>query len=292
MAKKLVLIFVIGLLLFQLVSAIDTPITIKTVPNYRVDIRVTNPEGVYINSFYKTSDSSGKVSVTLSSSEDSLKIWVWVKKDGNLIASQKSDDLYTAGMPVSLEVYPTWYTPPESEEEANVSSENENATITENTTGETSPQINNTQQGKGLLSSFIFSEEGSVSKNVIYLAIGAFLSLLFILIFLVMKKSILKIFSKKLQKKEGESQSPPRNFPKDIPKEPPKTGSNDDYARHIAEAERKIKEAQEEIRRIKDSEKIEQVKKKLIEDKKRIIEDERELIRLRQEKEREQNRGY
>ncbi len=267
MVKKLILSLVIFLLLVQLISAIDTEITIKTLSNHKVMISALNPGEIYslIQSFHEDSGAIGEVSVVLSSTVNYFDVAVWVKKDNQVILYKKFENGYPSGTPIVLELYPEWYV----KEEVNNLSLEENTTISSENISSENITINETaaileekteQQNPSLGGSVIFGE-GFFSNNKIYYGIGIIALLAFITIFAIKLKNKSKepkeIKIRKLSDLQAEKKE------------------NLQYSNKIIEdAERKINEAQEEIRRIKNQGKIEEVKK-------RIVEDEKELMRLR-----------
>jgi hypothetical protein len=254
------------LMCIEIVSAIDTQVTIKTLENHKVDISILNPEGVYslIESFHEDSGSLGEVSVSFSSSLDTFNLRVWLKKDGELVIYKKFEEEYPTGEPLVLEIYPAGFEP---ELEVNESTLNE------------AESENESLEGEGTITgSPVFGEGGIFSKKGIYYTVIVFLVLAVVAFFVMKKFNVIK------SKPHQSDEKPDENKNTRDDSVPPSGGeSRADNKSIIEDAERKIREAQEEIRRIKDEEKVNEIRKKLIEDKKRIIEDQRELLRLRGE---------
>lgn len=273
--KRGLTLIVIGVFLFQLVGAIDTQIIVKTIPYHKVDIRASNPaDDIPIDTFYKTSNLSGDVSVTLSSSLDSFNvaIWVYEEKRGpeNVIAYKKFDEAYSSGTTVSLELYPEGYVLPvpveETPAEVPTANHTANATVTNNTSGQ----------------SITGAVQGILSNKVVLYGAGALVLLIIIGILIyffmrVRKKRYYKYGFKKndwdsYKKEKGDlynSQNQKQEFQEEY--------SGED---ELSEAERKIREAQETIRRIKNQGKVTELKNKLQEDKNKMLQDQQELARL------------
>jgi len=304
MVKKLALIFVFLFLLAQFVSATDTKITIKTIPDYNLMISALKPGSVYslVESFHVDSGASGEVSVTLSSNVNSFNLAVWVKKDNVKIVNKKFEDEFPAGIPLVLEVYPEWYEKEEKIEanETNSSldlSENQTNQITEDTETDSELETDEINQNIGASStseegiknaepssitgSVIFGNAGILTKKIIYTIImGAFILLL---ITLIISKKLKKISSqkdikiKKLSEIKDEKKSkeikPAENKPIS-PVDSSKNSREPVKSDRILEAEKKLKEAQDEINKLKKEERIMEIKK-------RIVENEKELIKLR-----------
>lgn len=270
MIKKLTLILTIFILLVQLISAVDTEITVKTLPGHKIMISALNPGEIYslIQSFHEDSGAIGEVSVVLSSTVNYFDVAVWVKKDNQVILYKKFENGYPSGTPIVLELYPEWYI--KEEKTNNLSLEENKTTSSENTTiiNETADifeEKTEQQQNSPNLGGSVISGQGFLSDKRIYYGIGIFALLLIVAIFAIKLKNRSKkpreIKIRKLSDIQAEKKE---KF---------------QYAKKIIEnAEKKINEAQEEIRRIKNQGKIEEVKKK-------ILEDEKELARLREGKE-------
>ena len=109
--KKLELLVLLFVFLIPFISAADSHVTIKTVPNHNVDISFLRHGQGYslIESFHKTSGANGNVSVTFSTSESKFDVRVWVKKDNEQISYEKFEEGYVPGSPLEFEVYPEWY---------------------------------------------------------------------------------------------------------------------------------------------------------------------------------------
>ncbi len=293
MVKKLVFCLVTFFLLMQIVSAVDTEIKVKTLPDHEVQLTIlyAASSSSVLESFKNNSDEYGDITFVYSSDKAKFGLILFVKKDGEKIVFKKYTENFIVGTPVYLELAPAWFefieTPVEnvSEESLNetigniTSDENESEVFMESE--EASEVVSTTSQQTyvQLAGSAIFGDKGFFTKKTIYYTIG-------ILVLLIGFFAI-KTMRKKLDTKEGiNTTGVPRkilekNFNKgqklnDFGAE--KKEKIKDNKEIIEDAEEKIKEAQEDIRKIKNQDKIKQAKKK-------IIEDEKELMRLREGKE-------
>lgn len=305
MKVKIFLFLFISLALLGAVSAIDTPVTIKTVPNYNMKIAFLVPDSVYgllgDGLVYATADSTGQAKVTFSTSRENFEVKIWLKYDGETIMIKRFDEVYDSGVPLELELYPAWYTPPVKETETtNETEETEtvnetNATVSGTTastteeseetpkeeTQETTP-IENVKVEKEKVTAFSV-QDGKVSisaKGFLYL-LG--LVVLAVLIFLGIKHS--HHVEKKLKEMGGNKKKKEIKVKKMSEMQNQQQQQNMSKSERLKSQEEKIEnakkmieEAQEEINKMKNprQDKIDEIKRKL-------VEDEKELIRLRRE---------
>ncbi len=256
MVKKLIFGFFVLIVLISFISATETQIIVKTLPEHRVHISVLRTGQVYslIESFHKDSGTSGELTVTISTSEGNFNIGVWVKKDNVDIVSKKFEDEFPVGTPITLEVYPDWYAPPKkgpvlNETNSSNNQSSENITNESNLQAETNPEETDTNNSQ--LTGLVTSEKSSIfSKKTIYYTggiIGFFIVSFVVFLFIKNRQpSTKEITIKKLSElKENKGD---------------KIGYD---LRIIEDAERKIKEAQEEINKLKNEEKIKELKNKV-----------------------------
>ena len=240
------------LLLINLVAVIDTEITLKTLPEHKVMISAVKPGQTYslIKSFHPTSNINGEAKITLSTSEDTFNLKVWVKTDGKTIASENFENEYPSGEPVTIEVYTDEYN--NKIEAEKIKQEEEVAKIAEEeakTAAEIALQQNQTneKENTSLLSGFAITSLGILKNKIIYYILGGIIILILII-----------ILRKKIFKKFKSSSSELMNY------------ENKD----LNKAKEDLEKAQRELKQIENKEKIEVAKRK-------IIEDEKELLRLR-----------
>lgn len=284
------LIFLV--LVINFVSAIDTEIIVKTLPDHNVMIsalRVSENPYDLIESFHLKSDEEGTTSTTLSSSEESFNLAIWIKKGNDVVKYEKFENSYPAGTPVELEMYPDWYIKQKEIEaefakraaltSANLTEEESSSEVTENQTETETTSIPTTEDSEtpaeeetnsseitpgisffNVAGSAVFGDDGLLSKKTLYYIIGG---ILLLAIFI----ACLKFTLRKMKGKSGTSFA----------------GTGDEE--RIKADERKIKEAREEIERLKNKSQDSEKEKKIAEAKKKLIEDEKALMKLRNDKE-------
>ncbi len=261
MVKKLIFSLLVLVFLVQVISAIDTEITVKTLPDHEVQVAVSNPDSSAFELFERfigTSDEYGDVSFIFSSEEPNFNLILFIKKNNRTVISKKYSDNFIAGELIYIELAPSnfeFIKAPGNESSENLENQTTNETLEENET-ETRAKITG---------SAIFGEEGVFSNKTTYYISGAII--LFVVgafVFFKSKKK-LKIPNEIKVKKLSELQDE-------------KKEKFQDKEQIIEDAERKIKEAQEDIRKIRNEDKIKEARNKL-------AEDERELTRLREGRE-------
>ena len=112
MKRGVLPVFLLALFLsFGIVSAVDTEITVQTLPEHSVDIYILQPDEEYslIKDFHVSSNKSGVASATFSSDVSEFEVKVLVRKGNTQIVNERFNDTFSAGESVSLELYPEWY---------------------------------------------------------------------------------------------------------------------------------------------------------------------------------------
>lgn len=112
MKKRNVFAFsLLMLFAISMISAADTKINVKTLPEHDVDVYALRVGETYnlIESFHKKSDSNGSVLVVLSTEEEKFLLKIGVRKDNTMVVSEKFNETYTSGNSVDVEIYPQWY---------------------------------------------------------------------------------------------------------------------------------------------------------------------------------------
>ena len=274
MAKKLIFGLITFFLLVQIVSAVDTEIKVKTLPDHEVQCTIlySSSSSSVLESFKNNSDEYGDISFVYSSDKSKFGLILFVKKDGGKIISRKYLENFIVGTPVYRELAPPGFefiaTPDEINETLNATNQTiENITTDEN---ESEIFIEETEEETEvqLAGSAIVGDKGFLTKKTIYYTIGIIVLLIGFLVIKTVRKKLSvpkEIKTKKLsdviKEKKEKLETNEENKP----------ATNEEI---IADAEEKIKQAQEDIRKIRNEDKIKQAKKK-------IEEDEEELIRLR-----------
>ena len=281
MVKKLIFVLVTFLFLMQIISAVDTEIKVKTLPNHEVQIVVLESESItspVLGRFKNNSDEYGDVSFTYFSSTNFNSIMIFIKKDNEKIISKKFTENYVLGTPVYFELAPAWFEFIETPT-ANVS-EFDNQTIENSTVEgnesevliESESQEVSEEAGSQITGAPIFGDNGFLTKKTISYTVGIIALLIGFFVIKTMRKKLKvpkEVKVKKLNKAINQKKEKPKT------NEEKRFNTNEEI---IIDAEEKIKEAQEDIRKIKNEDKIKEAKKKIIEDQER-------LIRLRQGKE-------
>ena len=193
--NKGILVFAFVFLLIGFVSATDTAIKVKTVPNDQVQVVVYDAHSSDFHlyqKFIETSNIYGDVNVTFSSTVNDFKVMIYVKSFGQSIADSRSDDIYTAGGSVYLEVFPDGFTPVETPNETIIETTTleTNSSTSENVT-DNSTEVISTPADSSDKSSFTgLATLGSslFSTPTIYYFIGGIVIILVAIFFVVKRK--------------------------------------------------------------------------------------------------------
>ncbi|MEK6897837.1 MAG: hypothetical protein AABX28_00600 [Nanoarchaeota archaeon] len=241
---SLCLIFLALIFSSVVVSAVNTPITVKTLPNHDILIRalkITDTANNLIESFYGDSDSFGNISVTLSSDEPNFNIRVWVKKDNVVVVYDIFENEYPAGELVSLEVYPEWYLKQkEIEKTMNKNSSSEENAADEsaqvvNVSDENSTEneiLNQSDKDSKIIGGVVSQDKGFFSNKMLnYILVAVFILIILFTAGFVITKKQKRSFSNPVLYKVNPN--------------------NKTDAERIMEAEKRIRDSREEIERIR-----------------------------------------
>lgn len=283
MMRKIVFGILFLMLVFPLVSAADTVIKVKTLPNHKVSIFIYSSGSLSIDSsfLYKVSDSNGIVSIVYSAPKTKIDVRVKVEtQDGTKVFNELFEE-YTSGKPIYIRLDNDEING-EYVEPTTIVSENvtENETQAEENTSEIIPVSNEAVTGA------VISEGGNgIFSKTIYIVVIAVVIALVIVLSVFRKK----IFTRGAGSPESKPDfSPPVAKPSAsggfIPQNRlSKINVRNEETRNINAAvsgteiediERKLKDAQKELHLLKNQEKIKFAEKK-------IEEDRRELERLK-----------
>ena len=251
--KKGVIVFsLLMLLTVSMVSATDTMIKVKTLPDHNVDIRAERVgEGFsLVESFHKISDSKGDVLITLSTTETEFKLGVWIRKDNTQIIWKRFNETYLSGTPVQVELYPQWYIEQLAIEQSGNFADNESSVlIVEDGTNvsevseenlsltEVEETIEQSSDDSSSITGFFTSLKEKVSKKTLYysivfvLLVGGFYAGFF--------------FWRKNRHSHHEPKEPKEIIVRKL------SEINDAKKSLVEEAERKIADLQDEIKKIK-----------------------------------------
>ncbi len=258
--KKLILTFALIILLVYTVSAIDTEITIKTLPNHLVQLTTSKANQIdyqAIQYLKETSDENGDVTFTASTDDAKFNIIIYLKDlDGETVSAKNLTNPvkinnHASGEPLTLNMYPDWYTPPaeittENIDETNSTEETQNLSSTqtessqENTDAEkTSTEENNTTDNSptGLAIS-----EKSLSGKTFYYGVG-------ILGFLLVSFGIFIIARKTKSRKKMKGMEKLDDILDQMDSKGKKSKNKKDL---MEDVKKKIKEVESEIEEIKD----------------------------------------
>ncbi len=281
--KKIFFSLVILFLCFHLISATDTQIEIKTVPNMNVNVLAVSSSFEVYERFNANADQYGDVSFIFSSDISRFGLTIFIKdpQDNSKVA-YKNVVNQMAGSAIYLEVVPEGFKIIETPSEKPVVEENQTIKSVSTETldnlsigteaekaNETSTSEETNEEGTKILGWVVFGEDSSL-KNIILYIIG--LIVLIVIIFFTFKK-----FRKRKSKIKVKKLSDWMEEKKEIKKESNSKDSkdpesSDEYNRVIEEAQRKIEEAQKEINNLKNKGKIKAAEEKLKRDEQELKE--------------------
>ncbi len=259
MNKKIFfMVLLLGVFIIPFVSAMDTEINVKTLPDHKASIFIK--EGgklVTLESFHEVADSEGMISITYTGSQDFLDIIVKVTENGEKILLVKFEG-YDAGFPIYIQAKPgdslRDYSGLEAEEEEEEVEETaaEEEEVEDEVEEEPEVEVEDeVEEGTAGVTGGVISDEGfdfsSISGKMYLIIGGVVIGIVVLLVFVKFGMSKLKdpAFSYKTVKPV------------------PDVGKME---KEIDKAERKIREAKEEISKITNQDKITSAEKKLQED--------------------------
>ncbi|HLC77535.1 MAG TPA: hypothetical protein VJH92_00230 [Candidatus Nanoarchaeia archaeon] len=267
--KEISIITFLLVFLMQFTSAIATPVSVQTFPNYDVMVSALRPGYVYNligDSFQGVSNANGTFSITLSTNDsDDIDVKVWVKKDNVPIVIKRFEG-YNVGVPINLEVYPDNYVKPTPV--VNVS---ENTTKTDsvpvNETNDKTPDSTNTSntsaENSGSKLTGAAVDDGKSSSNTLYYLLGG----------AVLLALAGFVASTLLKRREGIVPKEVRvRKLSDIRKENSELSakSAEEYKRAYEATEKKLEESQREITKLRNQEKIKQVEDRILREKEEL----------------------
>jgi hypothetical protein len=292
MKVKIFLILCTLVLILAPINAIDTTVTINTIPNYDLQIAFLVPDTAYgllgDGLVHTSSDATGKSTLVFKTSREDFEVKIWLKKDGENILIERFDDVYDAGVPLTLDLYPVWYDAPVKEpaieevNETNSTEENVTEEIVEEVpevkavTTEDTP-IEEVKVEKERVTAFSV-QDGKISiapKGFLYI-FG--LVILAVLVFLGIKHShhVEKTVRTLKEGKKGKKKD--IKIKKMSEMNQKKSSKLKEQEEKIDKAKKMIEDAQDEINKMKNPN-----QSKIDEIKRRLVEDEKELMRLRKE---------
>lgn len=272
--KKVIFCLIVLSLCFQIVSATDTTIQVKTVPLKNVNIAIlqSGTIDVYEGKRYnQDADEYGDATFTFSLDDPYFDLTIFVKDltDNSKVAYKKLESQDT-GEEIYVEVVPNGFEIIETPE-----LEPEIAIIENETINETEPeeiQEESPEEKPSISGKAIFGKDGTL-KTILYILGGIILiGIIFFSSNKFLKTKVPKdIKVKKLSELKEEKKEKTEEQKEKTEEQKEKI---DDYKEAIEDAQRKIKEAQEEINRLRNQDRIKEVEK-------RIEQEQKELKRLR-----------
>lgn len=265
MRSKLIVVFFVGLFLISSISAVTTPIHIKTMPYHEVQVTLskTDIDGFVAIEYLKNySDYYGDVYFEHTGDENRFNYYVFIKLAGETILKEKYLEGHDASEPLDLILVTDGYEIRERpEEELIIEEENIVENSTEILEEELIPEETKIKNSSAIITGFA-SAVGDIfeNKKILYSILGG----LGVLVVIV----IIFFFVRKMKGKKKEIKITKLS---DLKMQDQKIK---DKSEKLKEAEQRLKEAQEQYNQIKNEDKIAEMKRK-------IREDEEELINLR-----------
>lgn len=268
MVKKYFAFLVLAIVCVSFVSAADTEIDVKTVPNYEVQLSVSEAGSVAFAEIGRSkaiSDQYGDASFTFSINKSKYNLAIFIKKDGENVVDPTRLTNLISGEKQNFTILPAWATAiPTPSATENLSVENSSLTnqTLENQTLETAAKkdlvAGNGSNGNFISSTglFIFEKGKQIfSSNITYyiiaiLAVGVFA-------FVIRRKftwpkALREIKVKKLSELNAEREEEKRKGNK------------------LKEAEEKLKEAQQEVNRLKNKTRVKELEERIEEERKEL----------------------
>jgi hypothetical protein len=259
--RRVFLSLAIFVLCFQLVSAIDTNIHIKTVPNMNVNLLVVSSSFEQYQRFNANADQYGDISFVFSSDKEEFGLNIYVKdlQDNSKVASAQLED-QAAGEDIYVEVVPKNFDIIETPTEENISTTEEivPTNLTEIPESSNESLLAGNEESSKISGKAIFGENSSIKKIIMYIGGAIVLAVIVFFAFKLFKKrkgKEIKI-TKLSDWKEGQ---------KDTPRE---------YYGVLEETQKRLEETQKELNMVKNKERIKETEEKL-------RRDEQELRNLR-----------
>ena len=251
---RFVFVLVVLISFLSMVSAVKTPVVVKTLQYHDVEIAVADGGSQsfsLIERLREQADEYGDVTFEIDTVKKTVNLYVYIKRNGETVAEDKYFGEAVNGQEIYIELVPSGYELiPTPEEEVVINDEENNETIIEEI-------IESPESGAGITGAAIM--DTVLSKKVLY-SVGGVIGVLIILWI------ILKIIKHKKNSGTGEIKVRKLSEVNSDPKE-----KIENKMQMIEDAERKIREAQQEIGKLRNEEKIKEIKKKMEEDQKELM---------------------
>jgi hypothetical protein len=260
--RKIFFCLILLILSFQLISATETIIKVKTVPFKNINVIVLSSSLEIYDSFNKDADQYGDASFLFSSDKSRFDVTIFVKDiDSDKKIAYKKLEYQIAGEDIYVEVVPEDFTivkTPGEETETEIA---ENISLNDSVI---SLQEESTQKSR--ISGYaIFGENTKLRKIILYSLGGIIILLVAFFIFKKIKKrnkGEKGIRIKKLSELRSEEKASDND------------GSPQNYYQILNNTQKKLEETQKELDKVKNREKIREIER-------RIQKDQQELRKLK-----------
>lgn len=261
MVKKVILLSAVLLLVMPFVFAVSTEIKVKTLADHKVSIFVLKPNEIYnlLESFHKTSDGRGEVSVVYNSENiDKFDVRVNVKNKNQIVFSERFED-YDAGVPIFIRMdyqeingrYSPITEKNETKEEVNKTEDVEIKTEIE------SNEVVEEDSNTGVITGAVVKDDESKFPSIFYYIIGIVAGL--VIVFFIVRRfvststgfAVAHVSGRQSVKGDGSS-------------------SNEVNLREYKRLQRELENARREILRLKKQDQIKEIERKIEEEKEEL----------------------
>ncbi len=266
MVKREVFALFVFLILMHGISAVETEIKIKTLPNHNVNVNVLNPSsGTFdlIKRFNKDSDEYGDVSFELTTDKSKVNLVISIFQGESKVISDTYLNMPT-NESIEIRIAPEWFEFIESPSENNKTEilfENASSEeIPENKTRNESTEIAKKEGESNIAGLAVSGKREASSKSIIYVVAG------------IIVLTGIMIGAPRLIRRARKIPEPKEIKVKKLSEVMREREEKGKKSNSLQEAEKRLKEAQEEVKRLR----IEELKN-------RINEEKRELKKLEKE---------
>jgi hypothetical protein len=247
--RKIFLFLAIFVVCFQLVSATDTNIHVKTVPYMNVNVLVVSSSLVQYDRFNANADRYGDVSFVFSSDKTDFGLGIYVKdnQDNSKVVSESLKGL-KAGEDISVVVVPEGFKVIETPGE-NISNVSAETSMPEsNISNESLLAASEPSADQSGIQGLAVSSGNSNFKNIAIYVVGAIV--LILIIFFIVRKT-----------RKGKSEIKVKKF--SDWKEEQKDATPGQYYGVLEETQKKLEDTQRELNSIKNQSRIKETEEKL-----------------------------
>jgi hypothetical protein len=259
MVKKILCFALLFFLVFPLVSALVSEVTVHTEPEHNLSVYVKNPieENKEITFLSVNSDTDGYATFSVSSDAPRLSFSITARKNGKIADSGDYEDRIAGGTIIIDMIEAPVVEPEETIIQNSSVNESENDLLSDESAEEPEETAETENSSKSFLPTGKVISVLKENKRILFYLFGA-----------VVLFGAIIFFSINMKKNHSNEDIKVKKL-SDVQKE--KVNSEEDSQR-ITELQAQIAHAQQEINKIKNKDKIEEVRKKLEEDKKELEE--------------------